>query len=101
MKITHDYRHRNANNAKMQTMTQSKDGAGIQAGASRVLFRLVKNWNLDSPLITHRCGIRRRTRSTFTLILALNQTVGDSKNGVNDDSVDAFGNLVLYLSISD
>jgi hypothetical protein len=66
------------------------------------LLHLFENRHSDSSLgsvrgmITDRRGVRRRAWCALTLVLALNETVGDAEHGVNNDGVNAFGNLVLY-----
>lgn len=81
----------------MQTMTSSKNCTWIQPRVVSIFSRLLEDWNPDgATLVAHWRGIRRRTRGAFALILALDETVGDSKDGVDDNSINAFGDLVLY-----
>jgi hypothetical protein len=47
--------------------------------------------------VTESGWVRRWARSTIDLILALNETVCDSEDGVDNDGVDSFRYLVLYM----
>lgn len=80
----------------MQTMTSLKD-TGIQTRVRSVFLRLLKDWDSHSALVTHGHRVRRRARGSFTSVLTLDEAVSDSEDGVNDHSINAFGDLVLYL----
>lgn len=61
------------------------------------MFRLhlLEDRHSNGSLISDRLRSRRRTGCAFALVLALDETVGDTKDGVDNDSVDAFRDLVL------
>lgn len=59
------------------------------------------NRNLDgtSGDVTESRWVRRWAGCTINLILALDETVCDSEDGVDNYGVDAFGHLVLYWGL--
>lgn len=61
------------------------------------LFRLhlLEDRHSNGSLVSDRLRDRREARRALALVLALDETVGDAKDGVDDDGVDAFRDLVL------
>ena len=77
------------------------DGSGIDVRIRIELPCLIQFGNTNCTLC-RVCGLvangfrnRRGARCTLSFILALDEAVGDTENGIDNDGVNAFSNLVL------
>lgn len=82
--------------------TSSEDGGRVQILVVRLL-RLLKNGHRDGTLrrvgnlIANRLIVRRGAGGALSFALALDEAIGDAQDGVDDDGIDAFGHLVLFM----
>jgi hypothetical protein len=71
-------------------------GSRIRVQNRVVRLHLLQDWHSNGSLVSDWRRYRRRAGSALALVLALDKAVGNAKDGVNNDGVDAFGNLVLW-----
>lgn len=76
-------------------------GCGVRIRNVFVGLDLFKNGNSNGRLVSNGCRDGRRSRGPLPLVLALNETVGDAKDRVDNNGIDAFRNLVLQRGLAD
>jgi hypothetical protein len=72
-----------------------KVGSRIWVWGSTVRFHLLENWHTNSSLVSDGRRERRGAGRALALVLTLDETVGNTEDGVDDDGIDAFCDLVL------
>jgi len=79
----------------MKPRCSSENGNRIYVEVGVIPLRLVR----DLKGVTHGCLVRRSGGRALAPVLTLDKAVCDPQDGVDDDSIDAFGDLVLFTSV--